>query len=402
MRGGACLRVACIRSTEPVFMTLSISSHDAQFATSTPTIRSPEVGDVAPDIEPQDGDAQPFSLRIFRGSPIVLAFSPSRWDPAASEQVENYNRLIARLPGLAGARLLHIGANSPWRELGFADAQLSIPVIADGGAELAELYGAGDEPAVYVIDAHGIVRWRHVAGDPLPTRDEVARALAPGAADMARASDAWTRREFVATVMAASFAIAFLPLSRRAELEAQTPSAAPPMRADTIPVTLEINGRAMTLQLEPRVTLLDALREYAGMTGSKKGCDHGQCGACTVHVDGRRVLSCLTFAVMQQGKPITTIEGLAQSAGAKGDALHPMQEAFLTHDGFQCGYCTPGQIMSACAMVKEPWGRDDADVREAMSGNICRCGAYPNIVAAIQEVRRGGTATENGSSGAGS
>jgi xanthine dehydrogenase YagT iron-sulfur-binding subunit len=110
------------------------------------------------------------------------------------------------------------------------------------------------------------------------------------------------------------------------------------------------------------------------------------------------VLSCLTFAVMQQGKPITTIEGLAQSVGATGDALHPMQEAFLTHDGFQCGYCTPGQIMSACAMVKEPWGREDADVREAMSGNICRCGAYPNIVAAIQEVRRGTTATENGSS----
>jgi xanthine dehydrogenase YagT iron-sulfur-binding subunit len=144
------------------------------------------------------------------------------------------------------------------------------------------------------------------------------------------------------------------------------------------------------------VTLLDALREYAAMPGTKKGCDHGQCGACTVHVDGRRVLSCLTFAVMQQGKSITTIEGLAQSVGAKGESLHPMQEAFLAHDGFQCGYCTPGQIMSACAMVKEPWGAEDGDVREAMSGNICRCGAYTNIVAAIQEVRRGPTSTENG------
>jgi len=379
-------------------MTLSFSSHDARFASGVRSLRSPEVGDLAPDLEPQDDDDSAFSLRRFSGSPVVLAFSSSRWDPAASEQVQSYNRLIARMPGLAGARLLHIGANSPWCELGFADAQLSIPVIADGGAELAKLYGVHDEPAVFVIDAHGIVRWRHVAGDPLPSRDEVARALAPGADEMTRAGGAWTRREFVATAMAASFAIAFLPLTRRAELRAQAPRAAPPMRADTIPVTLQVNGQAMTLQLEPRVTLLDALREYAGMTGSKKGCDHGQCGACTVHVEGRRVLSCLTFAVMQQGKPITTIEGLAQSAGATGDALHPMQEAFLAHDGFQCGYCTPGQIMSACAMVKEPWGREDADVREAMSGNICRCGAYPNIVAAIQEVRRGATTTESGTS----
>jgi xanthine dehydrogenase YagT iron-sulfur-binding subunit len=161
-----------------------------------------------------------------------------------------------------------------------------------------------------------------------------------------------------------------------------------------------VNGRDLSLQLEPRVTLLDALREYAGMPGTKKGCDHGQCGACTVHVEGRRVLSCLTFAVMQQGKAITTIEGLAQSAGASGDSLHPMQEAFLTHDSFQCGYCTPGQIMSASAMVKEPWGSDDGDVREAMSGNICRCGAYTNIVAAIQEVRRGTLSTsDSGSNG---
>jgi xanthine dehydrogenase YagT iron-sulfur-binding subunit len=112
-------------------------------------------------------------------------------------------------------------------------------------------------------------------------------------------------------------------------------------------------------------------------------------------VDGRRVLSCLTFAAMQQGKNITTIEGLAASAGASGDALHPMQQAFLVHDGFQCGYCTPGQIMSASAMVKEPWGADDADVREAMSGNICRCGAYPNIVVAIQEVRKHTTTSES-------
>ena len=136
------------------------------------------------------------------------------------------------------------------------------------------------------------------------------------------------------------------------------------------------------MTIEPRVTLLDALREYAGLTGTKKGCDHGQCGACTVHVNGRRELSCLTFAVMHQGDEITTVEGLATA-----DTLHPMQAAFITHDGFQCGYCTPGQLMSATALLTEPCGPTDADVKECMSGNICRCGAYPGIVAAIQDVR---------------
>ncbi|MET4108070.1 2Fe-2S iron-sulfur cluster-binding protein [Hymenobacter sp. UYP22] len=144
---------------------------------------------------------------------------------------------------------------------------------------------------------------------------------------------------------------------------------------------LNINGAARTIQAEPRVTLLDALREYLDLTGTKKGCDHGQCGACTVLVDGKRINSCLTLAVMQQGKQITTIEGLA-----KGDALHPMQEAFIKHDGFQCGYCTPGQIMSGVACVQEGHATTDEQCREWMSGNLCRCGAYPNIVAAVREV----------------
>jgi xanthine dehydrogenase YagT iron-sulfur-binding subunit len=150
-----------------------------------------------------------------------------------------------------------------------------------------------------------------------------------------------------------------------------------------VPVTLRINGQTYTVQVDPRATLLDTLRETLHMTGTKKGCDHGQCGACTVHVNGRRVNSCLVFAGMQQNAEITTIEGL----GRPGH-LHPMQEAFVEHDGYQCGYCTSGQIMSATAMVKEPWGKTDADVKEAMSGNICRCGAYPNIVVAVQAVRR--------------
>ena len=156
-------------------------------------------------------------------------------------------------------------------------------------------------------------------------------------------------------------------------------------------ITLRVDGELRTLTVDTRTTLLDILRERIGVTSAKKGCDHGQCGACTVHVEGRRVLSCLTFAVMQQNKPITTIEGLAATAGRPGaDALHPMQTAFIEHDGFQCGYCTSGQIMSAVAVTREPWGPRDDDVREAMSGNICRCGAYPGIVAAVQDVRRNG------------
>ncbi len=150
----------------------------------------------------------------------------------------------------------------------------------------------------------------------------------------------------------------------------------------TVDVELRINAALKRLTLDPRTTLLDALREHLDLTGTKKGCDHGQCGACTIHIDGRRVLSCLTLAVAAQGKVITTIEGLA-----KGDHLHPMQQAFVDRDGFQCGYCTPGQIMSAVALLRERCGPNDDDVRECMSGNLCRCGAYPNIIAAIQAVR---------------
>ncbi len=152
-------------------------------------------------------------------------------------------------------------------------------------------------------------------------------------------------------------------------------------------IKLTINDIDYSLSIEPRTTLLDLLREQLHLTGSKKGCDYGQCGACTVHVDGKRVLSCLSLAVMQEGKHITTIEGLA-----KGDDLHPMQQAFIDHDGFQCGYCTPGQIMSAVACVREGHANSPEEVRQYMSGNICRCGAYNNIVDAIIEVKRkGGT-----------
>ena len=154
---------------------------------------------------------------------------------------------------------------------------------------------------------------------------------------------------------------------------------------EKVSLTIEVNGTQHKLSVEPRVVLLDLLREQLALTGTKKGCDHGQCGACTVHVDGKRVLSCLTLAVMQEGKKVTTIEGLAN-----GDTLHPMQEAFIKHDGFQCGYCTPGQIMSAVACIQEGHANTEAEIREYMSGNICRCGAYPNIVKAISEVKQQG------------
>jgi xanthine dehydrogenase YagT iron-sulfur-binding subunit len=160
--------------------------------------------------------------------------------------------------------------------------------------------------------------------------------------------------------------------------------AAEPAPAGLVDVVFEVNGERRTLRLDPRVTLLDALRERLGLVGTKKGCDRGQCGACTVHVDDRRVLSCLTLTATLQGKEVTTIEGIAD-----GDDLHPVQRAFIDHDGFQCGFCTSGQIMSAVKVVEEREVRTDDQIREAMSGNICRCGAYPNILEAIKQAKAG-------------
>jgi xanthine dehydrogenase YagT iron-sulfur-binding subunit len=191
-----------------------------------------------------------------------------------------------------------------------------------------------------------------------------------------------SRRSFLSHLGAAGVAVTAKPL-----LAAAQPA---PVADDDIanvpgavPITLTVNGKEHRLQIEPRVTLLDCLRENLNLPGTKKGCDHGQCGACTVHVDGRRVNSCLSFAMMHGNAKITTIEGIGQP-----DQLHPMQAAFIEHDGYQCGYCTSGQIMSAVALLKEPCGPSDDDVKQGMYGNICRCGAYSNIVAAVQQVRK--------------
>ena len=191
-----------------------------------------------------------------------------------------------------------------------------------------------------------------------------------------------TRRRFLLRAAVPAVAAGVLAGSPRLSLAARgvaSVAVLPASGPGPIPVTLNVNGQPRLLRIEPRVTLLDALRERLALTGTKKGCDQGTCGACTVLVDGRRVNSCLTLAVMAQGKTITTIEGLAN-----GDQLHPVQAAFLANDGFQCGYCTPGQIISAVALIAEKRPTDDASVREWMSGNICRCGAYPNIVKAVR------------------
>jgi xanthine dehydrogenase YagT iron-sulfur-binding subunit len=188
------------------------------------------------------------------------------------------------------------------------------------------------------------------------------------------------RRQFVQATIAGSAAVmacavAASPQSVRSQSQKDS-------MATTQSLTLQVNGEQRQLQVEPRVTLLDALREHLGLTGSKKGCDHGQCGACTVLVDDRRVYSCLTLAVMHAGSHITTIEGLAD-----GETLHPLQEAFVKRDAFQCGYCTSGQICSGVGLLKEGHAHTDAEIKELMSGNICRCGAYPNILAAIKDAK---------------
>ena len=192
-----------------------------------------------------------------------------------------------------------------------------------------------------------------------------------------------TRRTFIKQVAGTSVVIAIGPsLLSSAPVDQADSTSTAGAPADSINVHLKINGKGYAIDVDPRVTLLDALRERLQLTGSKKGCDHGQCGACTVLVNGRRINSCLTLAVMHEGDEITTIEGLAH-----GEELHPMQAAFIEQDGFQCGYCTPGQICSAVACVKEGHANSDDEIREWMSGNICRCGAYPNILAAIKEAK---------------
>jgi xanthine dehydrogenase YagT iron-sulfur-binding subunit len=221
--------------------------------------------------------------------------------------------------------------------------------------------------------------------DPLDPRDLAEIDPTGGLDEFLMFGSPETRRRFLQKVAGTGAALSLGPAIMgigsvdAAETEAaSTATAAIPPAS----VQLKINGQDHKLSLDPRTTLLDALREHLQLTGSKKGCDHGQCGACTVLVNGRRINSCLSLAITHDGDEITTIEGLA-----KGDQLHPVQAAFLEHDGFQCGYCTPGQICSAVACIAEGHAKSDAEIREWMSGNLCRCGAYPNIVAAVKDAQ---------------
>jgi xanthine dehydrogenase YagT iron-sulfur-binding subunit len=209
--------------------------------------------------------------------------------------------------------------------------------------------------------------------------------------DEAKAADDLDRRSFLGVAITSGISLAIMGPTgvsgSTLPAASGTAAAAPPafLGPDAVPVTLRVNGTSRTLALEPRVTLLDALREHLGLTGTKKGCNHGECGACTVHLDGRRVNACLTLAIAAAGKEVTTIEHLGRP-----DRLHPMQQAFIDQDAFQCGYCTPGQIMSAVACVSEGHAGTAGEIREWMSGNICRCSAYPQIVAAIRQVAGAG------------
>ncbi len=217
-----------------------------------------------------------------------------------------------------------------------------------------------------------------------PTQDESSHGHTGTEGDGVLLEHQLSRRSFLSHLGAAGVAASTPPLLAAIPgTPTEAASNGQKAAAHRVAITLNVNGEDRHLQIDPRTTLLDCLRENLELPGTKKGCDHGQCGACTVHVNGRRVNSCLSFAMMHQGDRITTIEGLGSP-----EKLHPVQAAFVEHDAYQCGYCTSGQIMSAAAVLKESCGPSDDDVRTAMYGNICRCGAYPNIVAAVQHARK--------------
>jgi xanthine dehydrogenase YagT iron-sulfur-binding subunit len=313
------------------------------------------------------------------GRPRVLAFVRA-WDPQTTPPRE-LSSIRAQLRGL-GATMIIVSDVGAWSFAPDDDLERSTSQTPRALGALADDHGvATDEDAVFVLDGDGKVRFSHLAGGPLQT--SLAGALAAAGEALVSKPPVtrmmFDRREWAIASLCAGFALALLGCKGRKEAPpteqpiAKTP---PPTEYD---IVLSVNGVDKKLHVDPRISLLDALRERLELPGTKKGCDAGQCGACTVHLDGARVNSCLQLAIATQGKKITTIEGLA-----RGNDLHPVQQAFVEHDGFQCGYCTPGQIMSAVALLAEGHFKYDDDIREQMSGNICRCGAYPHILAAVR------------------
>lgn len=319
-----------------------------------------------------DSRGRACSLDDVRGRPVIIALDPAEFTP--KDMLEHAAELRPELRGL-GSALIVLGRRKHWL---IEPDDAPEPLTARDPAGLDALclrLGGRDHLSLFVFDA-GRITWsfRDSTGT-LRLLDALGRA----ATHRARSSTLHiSRRQLLVASLAGALTMALFERQSLAR-------SAPPRQTTVAPaqVSLEVNGTAHTLDIEPRVTLLDALRENLKLTGTKKGCDHGQCGACTVLVDGRRINACLTLAIMHEGAKVTTIEGLGTP-----DKLHPMQEAFLRHDAFQCGYCTPGQIVSAVALVSEGRARNAEQIREQMSGNICRCGAYPNIVAAISEQQK--------------
>jgi xanthine dehydrogenase YagT iron-sulfur-binding subunit len=345
------------------------------------SMRTPiEIGMVAPSFVLHGDGRPPLSSSESRGRPWVLAFA-RRWSPGVDSDA-----LRAQLRGL-GAILFIVSDAGVWSFRPDDDVELSAGPSPRLRRELDEL-GARcgvdpDEDGVLVVDGDGIVRFAQAPSDDLTS--SLAGALDAAGRELLGLPPrpGITRRDWAVMSLVAGFALVLFAgcRGRGAERPAQTVVTAE--AGIEIEIVLRINGQDRRLRIDPRVSLLDALREHLALTGARKGCDHGQCGACTVLRDGHAVNACLTLAVAAEGSEITTIEGLA-----KGEHLHPVQAAFIAHDAFQCGYCTSGQIMSAVALLAEGRARTGDEVRQQMSGNLCRCGAYPNIIAAIQAARK--------------
>jgi xanthine dehydrogenase YagT iron-sulfur-binding subunit len=351
------------------------------------SFRPPVRGDPAPRVDLCNAQGPIFSLSDYAGRTVVLAFLADGALDAPSEA--HLETIRAELRGL-GAVLIAVSSLGLW---GFSpDDEIDLhagpgEIAEDDVASARVRYGVPPGgAALFVIDSTATLRFARPLLDPSgATLPALATALSGAGRMLVGGPRQWrpSRREVVVGSLVAGLSLGFLDsCGHNPEREVASAASGASALAES-EVTLKVNGVARTLRLDSRVTLLDALRERLALTGTKKGCDHGQCGACTVLVDGRRVSSCLTLAIATQGPEITTIEGLAD-----GERLHPMQAAFVACDALQCGYCTPGQILSAVALVREGHAISDGDVREQMSGNLCRCGAYPNIVAAIQSARK--------------
>jgi xanthine dehydrogenase YagT iron-sulfur-binding subunit len=339
------------------------------------------VGMVAPSFVLHDDAGRPLSSSETRGRPWVLAFARG-WTPGHDAEA-----IRAQLRGL-GAILFIVSDAGVWSFRPDDDVELTAGPSRRLRREIAALatrWGVDTrDDGVFVIDDRGAVRFAHTPSGELSAT--LAGALAAAGRELLGLPPrpGITRRDWAVMSLVAGFGVVLLHGCKTPGADRPLAPAPVAVKAGSeVDVVLRINGQDRRLRIDPRTSLLDALREHLALTGARKGCDHGQCGACTVMRDGHAVNACLTLAVAAEGAEITTVEGLA-----RGDQLHPVQAQFIAHDAFQCGYCTSGQILSAVALLREGRAKTDDEVRQQMSGNICRCGAYPNIVAAIQAARK--------------